>query len=105
MVRIVKSLNFGENQMVFLNVWNPACPLGKMSPAKTLRWSVAVTSEWACRAFTDGALGFPRYIEACAWKFALPKIMKSFIAKWVKRHFKDFKVRAPLYNINIKPFE
>ena len=49
--------------MVFLNVWNPACPLGKMSPAKTWHGSVAVSSERECRAFTDGALGFPRYTE------------------------------------------
>ena len=39
----------------------PLARLGKMSPAKTWRGSVAVSSERACRAFTDGALGFPRY--------------------------------------------
>ena len=59
-MRIVKSSNSVKIECVF---WMFGIPLGKMSPAKNLRWSVAVSSERACRAFTDGTLGFPRYIR------------------------------------------
>ena len=71
----MKSSNFSKNRRVILNVWNPAW---QMSPAKTLRWSVALRAERYGRSPRLRPL--QKGVEVCLTKASAPPVTPVALA-------------------------
>ena len=71
----MKSSNFNKNRRVILNVWNPAW---RMSPAVTLRWSVALRTGRYGRG--PWLRSLQKGVEVCLTKARAPPVTPVALA-------------------------